>query len=364
MRPGWRHLLMGLVVTVLFFRPASVSAQFPPFGGGFGGRGGFGSRGDPGAFFDRLAQGKPTLSIEQAPFFLRDPLMQFAKEQGITNGQLTREQFLQFWAQRQQQRGLGGGPMPSPGMPGTGGAVPGPRTTTSPGPVFPGNEGPPGFPGPGGMRGRWPPGGGNGGDWLIRLAQQEFAQYDLNQDGFLTPDEIPSARHHEIFQYDSDRDNKINFDEYLMYVQSRYQARSLAPEQAPAVPETSLGDGEKRPTVYRSGKLPKELPAWFAQYDKDHDGQISLYEWRLAGESLEKFAQIDRDDDGFLTVEEVLRYQKLAQQSPPASNEQTASAQPPSPAGPILNPAGEGTPRSPFFPSRFGGKRRRGSNGP
>src|SRR5262249_5997149 len=68
---------------------------------------------------------------------------------------------------------------------------------------------------------------------------------------------------------------------------------------------------EKRPTVYRFGNLPKELPAWFAQLDTDKDGQVGLYEWKKGGGDIRKFMEMDRNGDGFLTVEEVLRYQKM-----------------------------------------------------
>jgi hypothetical protein len=64
---------------------------------------------------------------------------------------------------------------------------------------------------------------------------------------------------------------------------------------------------EARPVVYRAGKLPKEIPSWFQQFDTDRDGQIGLYEWRQAGQSLDDFRRMDRNDDGFLTIAEVLR---------------------------------------------------------
>src|SRR5207248_7408241 len=71
-------------------------------------------------------------------------------------------------------------------------------------------------------------------------------------------------------------------------------------------------DWEKRPVVYRAGKLPKDLPKWFVELDQDGDGQISLAEWRRAGKSLEEFAKYDRNEDGLLTPAEVLRYEALA----------------------------------------------------
>ena len=68
---------------------------------------------------------------------------------------------------------------------------------------------------------------------------------------------------------------------------------------------------EKRPVVYRAGKLPKELPPWFAQMDEDKDGQVGLYEWKKAGRPVSEFQAMDLNGDGFITVEEALRYVKI-----------------------------------------------------
>src|SRR5262249_60797924 len=54
--------------------------------------------------------------------------------------------------------------------------------------------------------------------------------------------------------------------------------------------------------------LPKELPAWFAELDTNHDAQIGLYEWKVSGRPIAEFLRMDRNNDGFLTVEEVLLY--------------------------------------------------------
>ena len=53
--------------------------------------------------------------------------------------------------------------------------------------------------------------------------------------------------------------------------------------------------------------LPRDLPAWFSSLDTDHDGQISLAEWRKAGRSLEEFQRYDLNGDGLITAEEVRR---------------------------------------------------------
>jgi hypothetical protein len=53
--------------------------------------------------------------------------------------------------------------------------------------------------------------------------------------------------------------------------------------------------------------LPKGLPAWFKQLDKDHDGQVSLNEWLRGGRTRDEFLLYDLNGDGFITPEEVMR---------------------------------------------------------
>jgi hypothetical protein len=70
----------------------------------------------------------------------------------------------------------------------------------------------------------------------------------------------------------------------------------------------SAEDDETKPTVYRAGKLPKDIPAWFEQLDTDKDGQIGLYEWVNGNRSIDEFRAMDRNEDGFLTIDEVMAY--------------------------------------------------------
>jgi hypothetical protein len=86
--------------------------------------------------------------------------------------------------------------------------------------------------------------------------------------------------------------------------------------QSPAAPPPPVE--APRPTVYRVGKLPKGLPAWFAQLDRDRDAQVGLYEWTAAGRSVDEFVAMDLNGDGFLTPEEVLRFLKAQKPAPGA----------------------------------------------
>jgi len=52
------------------------------------------------------------------------------------------------------------------------------------------------------------------------------------------------------------------------------------------------------------------VPAWVAKLDTDMDGQVSLFEWRLAGRPTAEFQDMDLNGDGLLTKDEYKRWQK------------------------------------------------------
>ena len=243
-------------------------------GGGRGGPGGPMGNFDPSQFFDQLANGKDVWNrAETEPRFQR-MFDRIASTLGITNGQITRQQFMTYQEQRAAQRGRG-------------------------------------------------PGGRRGGD--DSTAEGMFARLDSNGDGVLNFDEMPPDLRSERELWDKDKNGMIDLQEFKAYYQARIQPPQSA-QQAPAggnnqqdqqwpgyyywdyAPQAPAEEERKPPVVYRPGKLPKELPAWFTQIDTDQDGQIGLYEWKASGRTLQEFDEIDRNKDGFLTVDEVLRF--------------------------------------------------------
>jgi hypothetical protein len=102
-------------------------------------------------------------------------------------------------------------------------------------------------------------------------------------------------------------DGKLTRELFRLFYAAVLRSRQAA--QGGNTPQTSPGEAG-RPTVYRRGKLPKGLPPWFAQLDRDGDAQVGLYEWMAAGRAVDEFVAMDLNGDGFLTAEEVLRYQK------------------------------------------------------
>jgi len=67
---------------------------------------------------------------------------------------------------------------------------------------------------------------------------------------------------------------------------------------------TKEADEDDRPVVIRHDNLPKTAPSYWQALDQDHDAQLSLYEWRTGGKSVDDFLALDVNEDGQLVVDE------------------------------------------------------------
>jgi Ca2+-binding EF-hand superfamily protein len=286
-------LLVGALAVIL--APSSGLTQIGPPGGGGGPPGGFGGGGfrppDPNQTWERMAGGKD--SITRAD--VADQRMQFVfdmtvRSQGITNGVLTKQQFIDASQKFMQQMAAGG----MRGFGGGGGRNRG-RGQMSPGGM------------PGGIPAMSPtgpnaiPGGGD-------PTEAMFRKMDQNGDGFLNSDEMPEDLRASLAQWDANKDGMIDLNEFKEYMKAKGQQGQAMPTW---IQEETPEEEEQRPVTYHAGNLPKELltkAPWFQELDKDNDAQIGLYEWKDSGRPLEEFQKMDRNGDGYLTVEEVLYY--------------------------------------------------------
>jgi Ca2+-binding EF-hand superfamily protein len=246
---------------------------------GMGGQGGGGSRmggmgGDPNQMFNMFSKGKEVINRSDLPAPFQPMFDRIAPQMGITNGQITRQQFLQASEQmrsRMQQMGGGGG-------------------------------------GPGSMTP----------EQFDRFAEGRFRRSDQNNDGLLSANEMPENLRSVWEKFDLNKDGAIDLNEFKGFMRSQFQQnqspKPVDPQQPVQmqlpIPDTGSASNEddRRPTVYRAGKLPKDIPAWFDQLDTDRDGQIGLYEWVNGNRSVDEFRQIDRNEDGFITIDEVMIY--------------------------------------------------------
>jgi Ca2+-binding EF-hand superfamily protein len=263
----------------------------------------------------------------------------------LTNGQITRQQYLD-WSQQMRARWQNGGGWRG-GQPGRGA--------------------PDGTPQRQGPQDQGQGGGINVDAW----AEVQFRRLDRNGDGLLNWDEMPEDLRAQRDTFDKNKDGSIDLAEFKEYMKSRatqWRAENGGGNRGGAAPTgtqpiiiteppPTAEEEETKPVVYRTGKLPKEAESFFRQYDKDGDGQIGLYEWKNSGQPLEIFFAMDRNGDGFVTVEEYLRY--LADQ-----NKKTG------PRPGTASPGAGGPPAfgGPGAPNFTDGERRggngRGGNGP
>jgi len=84
--------------------------------------------------------------------------------------------------------------------------------------------------------------------------------------------------------------------------------------------------------------MPKELPGWFADLDKDKDGQVGLYEWKKADKDMKEFTAMDLNGDGFITAEETLRYLKIPVKAVASATSPTPSTSSPSTSSSLSSP--------------------------
>jgi Ca2+-binding EF-hand superfamily protein len=262
----WSLTVVGCLALALL---TAGAAQAQWGGGRRGGWGGGGGRFDPSFLFNRYANGKDYIVIAEVTRARdKDAMTEYAQRKGITNGRLTREQFNDYWQDRMaSRRGNRGAPSAS----------------ASASPSAAAGDDP---------------------------AKASFDRLDANKDGLLTDNEIPSALRSDMGKWDSNRDGKIQLEEYRAFFKSGASADSAVPGLHIVTPP-SLEELDKRATVFRAGHLPPELQrGWFEELDTDKDGQIGLYEWKAGGKSLEMFRAMDVNGDGFVTAEEALRYLK------------------------------------------------------
>jgi hypothetical protein len=226
--------------------------------------------------FDRIANGKNEIVLSE----VTDPRSQWflnriVQTANITNGRITRDQYInatqQMFSQFRRDRG---------------------QPTDS-------NSGP-----PSNRQGNAGASGENMDEW----AEAEFKRRDRNGDGVLSEDEMGRSLRAVFQLYDANKDGVIDLKEFKAYYADQVKQRQNQLGGA-AVVAVAIEQEEKKPPVYRAGKLPKGIPDWFAQLDTDKDGQIGLYEWVASGRPIEQFLAMDRNNDGFLTIDEVMRAQ-------------------------------------------------------
>jgi len=342
--------LMAVLVCVIVLLETHPGASQPP-------RKDF----DPGKMFDQWYASKGYVEIKTMMKGRKEAEL-FAEKNGIKDGKLTRDQFIKYFEQRNElmketgNEGYGKGPRKGPD-----------------GGKGPDRKGPDSGKGPDAGKGpdREQPKKVFTEDDMDKKAEEYFTKLDGNGDGYLNAEEIEkhySKRFKEDWKkWDENKDSLISLSEYKLYSRDAFKQwaseREKREENRSSDKDKDKSGGQKTvieldeeepppPPIRAGGEYPKEVPSWFKEYDKNEDGQVSLYEWRLgkADREMDLFERMDRNDDGFLTIDEVLHYNRLtaAQQAATSKRNTTGQVQViggverPNQPGASTNPNGKG----------------------
>jgi lysophospholipase L1-like esterase/Ca2+-binding EF-hand superfamily protein len=143
-----------------------------------------------------------------------------------------------------------------------------------------------------------------------------FNRLDQNGDGLLNTDEMPTALRSQLNAWDRNQDGLIDLQEFQQYVAALVQQTPNLGEAEPGLwleegpsptpVQIDLEEEQGQQTVAAAETpSPTTLPQWARALDTDGDGQVSLAEWRAAGQLVTEFQRLDRNQDGFLTVHEL-----------------------------------------------------------
>ena len=212
-------------------------------------------------------------------------------------------------------------------------------------------------------------------------------RFDKNGDGKVTPSEVPesmrSIYRRIVERAGLDPDKPVRIEEASEKIEQKV-VKKLAEEEGIQVSVTITGARPKlyirwpgqqgppskvvgrglppiKPRIRRNGESGgTKLPAEYAEFDRDKDGQIGLYEWPRR--RLAEFLKLDKNEDGFLTPrelgvrpkpntaaatrsEETSREEQESQQQP-ASGAPASAPQPPQRPTPPSNASGPLSPAS------------------
>ena len=181
-----------------------------------------------------------------------------------------------------------------------------------------------------------PPGSPSNPIPVIASADERFNELDRDRDGLLSVDEMPDALKAEKEKWDINQDGYIDLAEWNAFLEAflaQQRRMPTNPGSRPSEPgrPTRIPGAAARPVNENRGprssvrppfndtrqsrpmanrhpsRHPKNIPAWFKDYDQDDDGQVSLYEWKVKGDDIREFKKYDLNEDGMITVGELIR---------------------------------------------------------
>lgn len=159
-------------------------------------------------------------------------------------------------------------------------------------------------------------GGGKMEDRVREMAKVKMAQFDTNHDGKIDREEM-KAMSSRSQKADKNGDGVITLDELIEYDSNANGVKRSAPADTqtastPGGSSSFSNDGKSYRFKTPTELLPSGLPNWFAQKDRDADGQVSMSEYtsEWSDAKASEFSTYDLDGDGVITPQEALKAAK------------------------------------------------------
>lgn len=169
----------------------------------------------------------------------------------------------------------------------------------------------------------------------MREAEERMRRYDSNRDGFLSKEEMSRFSGNPM-DFDRNRDGKLSLEELAVRYARRRQVesddrgrrddrRDRREEKTVSIPDVFGGRKSYRTS---DSSLKEGLPGWFADKDKNSDGQVSMAEYtnEWSEKLVEEFFAFDLSGDGVITQRECLDAINRGSQSTVASTSSSGSS--------------------------------------